>query len=69
MSRFQRAIYDQLVVASGCDENDVMEARISECRVELDIVDFVDPGWPVRTIIVEVIGGASRPRAVGVASR
>jgi hypothetical protein len=51
--RGHQAMYWRLVAASGCDEHDVIELRVSECRVELDVVDFVDPDWPIRTISVE----------------
>ncbi len=50
LDRGHRELSERAIAASGHDEHDVYEVRVSECGVEIDVVDFEAPGWPLRTI-------------------
>jgi hypothetical protein len=52
-----------IVEASGFDSHDVFEVRVSEAVVELDVVDFLDPNWPVHTVTVRPVQALAEPRA------
>ena len=52
LSASRRAMYRRMVAASGCDEHDVFELRVSERGVEVDVVDFDDIDWPIRTLMI-----------------
>ena len=53
MTSRDRALYDQFVATCRCDENDVAEVRLNEHGFEVDVVDFTDADWPVRTFIID----------------
>ena len=45
-----RIVFEQAVAASRADPAAVLLVRLSEAAVEVDVVDFDDPRWPIRTI-------------------
>ena len=47
-----RELYDRVVATLGLDPDDVAEVRIGECGIEVDVVDFEDPDWPLHTLEV-----------------
>jgi hypothetical protein len=46
----RRAAYERAVDECGCDPADVMEVRIGESKIEVDVIDFTGPEWRRRTI-------------------
>jgi hypothetical protein len=58
LTRCHAALYRVVVEAAGIDEDDVFEVRVSEAGCELDVVDFADPDWPIRTVTVQPASAA-----------
>jgi hypothetical protein len=50
LSASQRQLFERAVAACGHDGDAVLEVRVSDVQVEVDIVDFELPDWPVRTL-------------------
>ncbi len=48
-----RALYEQAVAAAGVGSEDVLVVRVTEAGIEVDVLDFDDARWPVRTLRVE----------------
>jgi hypothetical protein len=46
----RRQLFERIVGACGLDPHDVVEVRISEGGVEIDLVEFDSPDWPLRTV-------------------
>jgi hypothetical protein len=46
----QRSLYERSVVLCGADPADVVEVRIGQALIEVDVVDFNDPRWPTMTL-------------------
>ena len=46
----RRELYERALDQLGCDPADVMAVRVSESGVEVDVIDFEHPEWPVRTL-------------------
>ena len=47
-----RALVARAVAAARVELDNVLVVRISEARVELDVLDEQDVAWPVRTVRV-----------------
>ena len=45
-----RDVYERVVAALGLDPDDIAEVRVGERGIEVDVVDFEDPDWPLRTL-------------------
>ena len=43
-------VFEQAVTTCRADPCAVLLVRLSEAAVEVDVVDFDAPGWPIRTI-------------------
>ena len=67
LDRVQREIYERVLAACGHDHHDVSEVRVSEGGIEIDIVDFDAPEWPLRTVTYRP--GGRPDRGVTTASR
>jgi hypothetical protein len=50
LSASQRELFERVLAVCGHDREDVLEVRVSEVQVEVDIIDFDLPDWPVRTV-------------------
>jgi hypothetical protein len=57
LERGHQELYDRVLAASGHDQHDVSEVRVTECGIEIDVIDFDAPEWPLRTMIYGPAGG------------
>ena len=64
VSPSHRALYEQAVAAAGVDSENVLVIRITEAGIELDVLDFDDARWPVRTRRVGTGATQSAKRAI-----
>jgi hypothetical protein len=62
--RDQRVLYERILVECGVDPSDVSEVRISDCGIEIDVVDFEATDWPLHTLALKWDGPEPR-RAPG----
>jgi hypothetical protein len=56
-----RELFERAVATAGVDPENVLVVRVSEARVEVDVIDDRDISWPART--VRVAAAAARHRA------
>jgi hypothetical protein len=64
----RRQLFERIVGACGLDPDDVVEVRISEGGVEIDLVEFDLPDWPLRTVACWRVGALEHgplPRGAG----
>ena len=56
-----RVLVAQAVAAAGVELDNVLVVRISEARVEVDVLDEHDVAWPVKTVRVSAGAMHSSP--------
>ena len=69
LGRSQRDLLERVIAASGHDRHDVMEVRVSECAIEIDVIDFELPEWPLHTLRFSPSGWSPRPFCTEVPAR